>query len=930
MQQAVVRSLPNESNMTISLVVAGKQRNMDRPKDELLEKPLGRLQKSAAPQQDKQARRQAGKKPNAAAADSAGGAGPAAAEASPFVGLHAGPSETHPVLDAGVVTNEEAWRHGRLLRVGGTQYQVVLNPPFLARMEVHAAAFVGIPLMLVVQLHFAEEEACRWAWYRQQPGSAAWEPIPGVTSRRYTPAPEDVGCHLRVECTPARPSSEPGEEAVLGEGGFADCGPVGVPPAPAAVAPRHALTRQQTAAPELRVVTYNILADQYAATETAKNVIFAHCPPQFLKPEYRWPLVLNELLGFNADLICLQEVDEKAFTAYLAPQLAAEGFRGVYTNKAGKPGLSVREGQATFFRTSRFTLAGHRSLKLKELFPAEPGEQAKYGQRFEPMLSSSPQLQHALQRIATVAQISLLAPVQPGDRLLCVLNTHLFFHYMAPHIRTMHVWAMVQEAHAFIEEAMGDAELAARLGGQRPSLLFCGDLNSDLNDGIPGAIELLSKGTLHSDFWDWWYGAEFKWDRGEEGESGAADGAAAAGGAAAAVAGDADVSGAADALPSSDEFGEVAKQVHSAVEHAAPPGSPAAHSSPGAGNRQQFVAGVELDIPFRLRSADGLRTPFTNYVQGYQGLLDYIWYEPSALEVVREVPLPTLAEMGGTEGYLPSQRFPSDHLPVVFDLRFRAEGAGDAAASSAAGGAAARGGGAAGSAGADGGGGSAAADGGSAGAGNVLPAALYNVGAAAEALARSEVLAVPTDTLYGLAACANSSSAVAHIYATKQRGDHKPLAICVADVGEVGRYGDTQHLPKGLLEDLLPGPVTLLLARLPGAPLAPELNPGVDAIGIRIPDAPFIRAVCRQHRSALALTSANKSGGLSSIAVNEFQELWPACSLVFDGGALDAGRSGSTVIDLATPGQFVISRRGAGFARTMQLLQEKYGLRHVL
>lgn len=80
-----------------------------------------------------------------------------------------------------------------------------------------------------------------------------------------------------------------------------------------------------------------------------------------------------------------------------------------------------------------------------------------------------------------------------------------------------------------------------------------------------------------------------------------------------------------------------------------------------------------------------------------------------------------------------------------------------------------------------------------------------------------------------------------------------------------------QHLPKGLLEDLLPGPVTLLLRRLPDAPLAPELNPGVDAIGIRIPDAPFIRAVCRQHRSALALTSANVSGGLSSVEVAEFQ-----------------------------------------------------------
>ena len=122
-------------------------------------------------------------------------------------------------------------------------------------------------------------------------------------------------------------------------------------------------------------------------------------------------------------------------------------------------------------------------------------------------------------------------------------------------------------------------------------------------------------------------------------------------------------------------------QVHSAVEHAVAPGSPAAHSAPGAGNQQRFVAGVDLEIPFRcscfsvhcycfslqvrirltwfwgqhesqacglhpcappphpacrrsawpdpvphrLASADGLRTPFTNHVEGYQGLLDYIW-----------------------------------------------------------------------------------------------------------------------------------------------------------------------------------------------------------------------------------------------------------------------------------------------------------------
>ena len=125
-----------------------------RPKDELLEKPLGRLQKSAAPQPDRQQKRQKGK----SAADGgagAGGAAPAAAAAppaAPFVGLHAGPSPEHPVLDAGAITNEEAWRQGRLLRIGEATYRVELNPPFVDRVELHARAFVGIPLVPAVQV----------------------------------------------------------------------------------------------------------------------------------------------------------------------------------------------------------------------------------------------------------------------------------------------------------------------------------------------------------------------------------------------------------------------------------------------------------------------------------------------------------------------------------------------------------------------------------------------------------------------------------------------------------------------------------------------------------------------------------------------------------------------------------------------------------
>ncbi len=73
------------------------------------------------------------------------------------------------------------------------------------------------------------------------------------------------------------------------------------------------------------------------------------------------------------------------------------------------------------------------------------------------------------------------------------------------------------------------------------------------------------------------------------------------------------------------------------------------------------VNGIRLSIPYQLRSADDLQSPFTNYVQGYSGLLDYIWYEPQRMKVERAIPLPSLEEV---KAFIPSERFPSDHLSV--------------------------------------------------------------------------------------------------------------------------------------------------------------------------------------------------------------------------------------------------------------------------
>ena len=69
------------------------------------------------------------------------------------------------------------------------------------------------------------------------------------------------------------------------------------------------------------------------------------------------------------------------------------------------------------------------------------------------------------------------------------------------------------------------------------------------------------------------------------------------------------------------------------------------------------------------------------------------------------------------------------------------------------------------------------------------------------------------------------------IYEIKHRQAHVPLAICVADVEDVARYGSARHLPDGLLGALLPGAVTVILARRPDAALCPALNPGLTSIG---------------------------------------------------------------------------------------------------
>ncbi|KAF3665833.1 putative yrdC domain-containing protein, mitochondrial-like isoform X2 [Capsicum annuum] len=203
----------------------------------------------------------------------------------------------------------------------------------------------------------------------------------------------------------------------------------------------------------------------------------------------------------------------------------------------------------------------------------------------------------------------------------------------------------------------------------------------------------------------------------------------------------------------------------------------------------------------------------------------------------------------------------------------------------------------------------------------VSPAAEDYAQEAIEAIRTGKVIAVPTDTLYGFACDACSAEAVNRIYEIKGRKHTSPLAICVGDVHDIQRYAVTDHLPNGLLDCLLPGPVTLVLRRGESSILEKSLNPGLESIGVRVPDCNFIRVIARGSRSALALTSANLSGQPSSIDIKDFENLWEHCASVYDGGILPAGRAGSTVVDLTELGKYKILRPGSAKEETVAILE---------
>jgi L-threonylcarbamoyladenylate synthase len=163
-------------------------------------------------------------------------------------------------------------------------------------------------------------------------------------------------------------------------------------------------------------------------------------------------------------------------------------------------------------------------------------------------------------------------------------------------------------------------------------------------------------------------------------------------------------------------------------------------------------------------------------------------------------------------------------------------------------------------------------------------------------LQAGQPVAVPTETVYGLAADATNGEAVARIYAAKGRPSFNPLIVHAADMAMAQELAELPPLALRLAEAFWPGPLTLVLPRRVGSPVAEIVTAGLPTVALRLSAHPVMQALIRQAGAPLAAPSANRSGAISpTTAAHVLASLGGHIPLILDGGPCTAGLE-STII----------------------------------
>ncbi|XP_065701508.1 2',5'-phosphodiesterase 12 [Patagioenas fasciata] len=473
MERAVVRCVPSEPKLSLRFVLPdGSAKHMQRDQAEPLGRALARIATNAAKGPTK-----AAKKSKKARAEG-GPAGEAAAL--PDVRLF---SRDGAAVGA-EVPNAAAWQDGSVLHIGDARYRVERNPPALTELQLPRSLLAGFPVCPKVSAEFAAPEHCLFRWYRERrpgPGGEAAESEAGpgwveaaAAERVFTPSNALVGLRLKLRCTPGDGAQRYGPPCEV-----ESSGPVEAGPGACTFDPRHLYTGKVCGDRAVRAVSYNILADTYAQTEFSRTVLYPYCAPYALELDYRQNLLKKELAGYNADLICLQEVDKSVFVDSLAPALDAFGLEGLFRIKEKQ-----HEGLATFYRRAKFSLLSQHDIAFSDALLSDPLHKELCDR-----LAKYPLVQEKVLQRSSVLQVSVLQSTTDPSRKICVANTHLYWHPKGGNIRLIQIAVALSHIR----------HVACDLYPSIP-IIFCGDFNST---PWSGTYSFISSGHVAEDHEDW-------------------------------------------------------------------------------------------------------------------------------------------------------------------------------------------------------------------------------------------------------------------------------------------------------------------------------------------------------------------------------------------------------------------------------------------
>lgn len=282
--------------------------------------------------------------------------------------------------------------------------------------------------------------------------------------KTYTPTVDDVGHILRVECVVADAITKNPLSDVK-----AKITQIVIPaplPTPRCMIPLYvqngSASEIDSSVSAFNVLSYNVLADLYAINE-----VYSYCPPWALTWSYRRQNLLREILGYRADIICLQEVQSDHFNDFFAPELEKHGYVSVYKRKTTEVYTGTNfatDGCATFFKREHFSLVKKYEVEFNKAAQS----------MMVPLMQNNANLARLMKD--NVALIVVLEAREaagfslPGKRqLLCVANTHLNANRDLKDVKLWQVHTLTKG----LEKIAASADIP---------MIVCGDFNS-----VPGS-----------------------------------------------------------------------------------------------------------------------------------------------------------------------------------------------------------------------------------------------------------------------------------------------------------------------------------------------------------------------------------------------------------------------------------------------------------